>query len=230
MGLGQDNRREDEYQALMLAYASGALDEAETLIVSAHINLSEKGQKAASFYEAMGGVTLEKFCEPVQMSKGSMQYVMDRLDALDQEAQDKKALDCDCAILKDLSIPDCLSAAVMGQKKPPSWKKYLPGVEGFELKMGCKRSNSKARFMRFEPAYTSPHHSHAGREITLVLDGAFDDETGRYGRGDLLVIDNEEQHHTPKACPENGCVCMVVTNAPIRLKGIASLLNPFLGK
>lgn len=230
MGLGQDNRREDEYQALMLAYASGALDEAETLIVSAHINLSEKGQKAASFYEAMGGVTLEKFCEPVQMSKGSMEYVLDRLDDLDKDNSCAQSESCECSIFKDLPIPDCLSDAVLGQKRSPSWKKYVPGVEGFELKMGCKRSTSKARFMRFDPAFKSPHHSHAGREITLVLDGAFDDETGRYGRGDLLVIDNEEQHHTPQACPTDGCVCMVVTNAPIRLKGIASLLNPFLGK
>ena len=54
------------------------------------------------------------------------------------------------------------------------------------------------------------------------------DETGEYNVGDLIVED-ETTIHAPVSCPRQGCVCLAVTTAPIRLTGwMGRLINPFL--
>ncbi|MCD8563338.1 MAG: cupin domain-containing protein [Alphaproteobacteria bacterium] len=81
--------------------------------------------------------------------------------------------------------------------------------------------------MKIGPGLKTPEHKHGGLELTLVLGGAVMDSEGIYRRGDLLVAD-ETLTHSPQACPKAGCVCMVVTSAPVKLTGFMSFLNPFL--
>jgi putative transcriptional regulator len=89
---------------------------------------------------------------------------------------------------------------------PGVWHHRLalsPGVEGdlrlFKVAAGCK----------------IPMHGHGGTEITVVLDGAFSDETGEYHRGDVLDLD-EETAHEPLADRELGCICLIGSERPIR--------------
>jgi putative transcriptional regulator len=89
---------------------------------------------------------------------------------------------------------------------PGVWHHRLalsPGVEGdlrlFKVAAGCK----------------IPMHGHGGMEITVVLDGAFTDETGEYHRGDVLDLD-EETAHEPIADKELGCICLIASERPIR--------------
>ena len=73
-----------------------------------------------------------------------------------------------------------------------------------------------------------PRHTHGGEEITLVLAGAFSDEHGFYERGDVAVA-NENIEHRPVAHASGDCICLAVTDAPVRLTGgVGRLLNPFL--
>jgi putative transcriptional regulator len=64
--------------------------------------------------------------------------------------------------------------------------------------------------------------------MTLVLDGAFADENGRYARGDACVTD-ETVTHRPEAERARDCVCLLVSEGPIRLTGrFMRLLNPLM--
>jgi putative transcriptional regulator len=82
--------------------------------------------------------------------------------------------------------------------------------------------------MRIEPGVGAPRHTHGGMEITLVLDGAYADATGTYGRGDVQVADDGVEHE-PVAVGEKTCLCLVVSDAPIKLTGFfGRLLNPFI--
>ncbi len=69
-----------------------------------------------------------------------------------------------------------------------------------------------------------PHHTHKGYELTLLLDGYFEDESGRYEKGDFIIL-NSEHHHSPYTA--EGCLCYTVSNAPLHFtSGMSKLLNP----
>jgi putative transcriptional regulator len=72
-----------------------------------------------------------------------------------------------------------------------------------------------------------PQHTHNGFEITLLLEGSFEDEMGTYGRGDFIWLDGKHQH-TPVT--KEGCLCLTVSSDSLRFtQGLSKLLNP-IGK
>ena len=74
-----------------------------------------------------------------------------------------------------------------------------------------------------------PSHGHNGTELTMVLSGAFSDEGGRYGPGDIEIA-TEDDHHVPVAEPGADCICLAATDAPLRFKGLLPrIVQPFLG-
>ncbi len=73
-----------------------------------------------------------------------------------------------------------------------------------------------------------PNHTHGGNEMTLVLAGGFSDDTGHYERGDVSIAD-DELVHTPVADPGEDCICLAVTDAPLKLTGpIGRIVNLFM--
>lgn len=212
----------DSYSALMLSYAAGRLDQAQSLIVSSHITLSPLARRLISNYEMIGGALLEKECSPVAMNSGSLDRVLGKLNKRECEAGNIQ--DCD-VFAENVTIPEILKYYISRQRKIPNWKPLYPGFSTFELSLDCKKS--KARFIKADPAVKTPGHAHKDIEITLVLDGAFEDGDAVYSKGDLIVREVDSRH-APVACAKNGCVCMVVSSKPIKLTGLARLLNPFI--
>ena len=86
----------------------------------------------------------------------------------------------------------------------------------------------RTRLMHIEPGRSVVQHSHRGLELTVLLQGAYGDCTGEFGRGDMQVAD-EEVDHKPVAFGSEDCLCLVVTDAPIRFTGpFGRLLNAFV--
>lgn len=72
-----------------------------------------------------------------------------------------------------------------------------------------------------------PDHGHRGLELTLVLQGAFRDETDRFGAGDIEIAD-QELEHTPVAERGLDCICLAATDAPLRFNSfLPKLVQPF---
>lgn len=225
--LAQDTLK-DSYEALLMGYATGSLDEAQGLIVASHLTLCKKARARVHQCEAIGGALIETKCAPVSMSEKALTKVLDLIDQDRPQPQTRKSRS-DAAnthsLDMDFQLPSPIYSGIESCKQRANWKTLFPGMKAYDLNLKCKQS--KARIMKAAPGCKSPHHSHNDLEITLVLDGKFHDETGSYERGDLIVIENDHDH-TPVACENHGCVCLVVTTAPIKLKGVARLLNPFL--
>ena len=79
---------------------------------------------------------------------------------------------------------------------------------------------------RLAPGGAVAHHDHHGREITVVLTGSFSDRDGQYYPGDFIVKEPGEQHK-PMASENSACVCLSVTDAPVKFTGMLTrLLNP----
>ena len=217
----QDDQLQENYDALLLGYAAGILDMAQNFIVSAHLALSPQARALVRQCEAIGGALMENECAPVAMREASLNAVLSKLDAPPlPEAQAKKV-----KLPQDVNIPEHLLECLSCRPCAPRWRRFYPGLEMCELPLECRESG--VRFIKGKRGAELPHHAHRGQEITLVLDGAYMDETGVYRRGDMVVLDETIDHAT-KACDRNGIVAVVVSSEPIRLTGLLSLLNPFL--
>jgi len=79
--------------------------------------------------------------------------------------------------------------------------------------------------LRIEPKGQVPEHTHKGFELTLLLDGEFEDEMGKYVKGDFICLDSAHKH-SPQTT--QGCLCLTVVNDALQFtKGMSKLLNPF---
>lgn len=210
------------YQSLLQEYVAGTLDGAHRLVVSSHIQLSPFARALIYDYEALACAMIDKYCQPVPMADKALSRVLHKLDDKQRHRSKADSAYTPCA---DGDLPDSLRERLGCSPQEIRWKRLFKGAKRYRVPLECR--SSKAEMMRMAPATRTPEHSHRGLEVTLVLQGAFSDNNQTYRRGDLMVSDNETQHK-PVACPEMGCTCLVVTGAPVRLKGLASLLNPFL--
>jgi len=78
--------------------------------------------------------------------------------------------------------------------------------------------------LHIQPGGGVPEHKHRGFELTLLLDGSFNDVNGEYVKGDFILLDSAHQHHP---ISENGCLCYTVANDALHFtQGINKLLNP----
>ena len=90
-------------------------------------------------------------------------------------------------------------------------------------------TEATARLLYIPAGTAVPDHGHRGLELTLVLQGAFEDEEGRFARGDIEIAD-ADLDHMPVADVSEDCICLAVTDAPLRFKGwLPRLAQPFLG-
>ncbi len=69
-----------------------------------------------------------------------------------------------------------------------------------------------------------PSHTHKGFELTLLLEGSFEDEMGTYEKGDFIWLTGEHTHHPHTT---EGCLCFTVADDALQFtQGISKLLNP----
>lgn len=217
--------KDRNYEVLLCEYAAGTLDEPCSLIVASHITLCSDTRQMLHEYECIGGAFLD-VCDKADLSDNALESVLSKLDVEDENV--KSINSTSAAEQLGFSMPKALEAYLLEHVELPlKWKKTLPGMVTYELPI--EGSDNIARIIKMEPGASVPSHGHGGQELTLVIDGAMKDEHGDYKVGDLIIQD-ERFEHTPVAHKEYGCVCLAVTCAPIKLKGFASLLNPFLSK
>ncbi|MEC7669330.1 MAG: ChrR family anti-sigma-E factor, partial [Pseudomonadota bacterium] len=128
--------------------------------------------------------------------------------------------------LKDAVLPSPLAEYVGGGLDKIKWKSAGMGVKQAVL---ATNDDAVARLLYIPAGTAVPDHGHAGLELTCVLQGAFRDEDMRFARGDIEVA-TEEVDHTPIADISEDCICLAVTDAPLKFKGwLPRLAQPFLG-
>jgi putative transcriptional regulator len=225
---------------MLLAYATGALTESLSLVVASHIALNERSRADVEAYEAVGGALFESLA-PSSLSDDALSRTLAEIDRLPDE--DEAADEHSCRPVKPhaapaedpvgaapadgLLLPSALRAYVGPDIDALTWKPTIRGVEEAEIRLHGAEG-PRTRLMRIEPGVGAPRHTHGGMEVTLVLDGAYRDATGRYARGDVQVADDGVEHE-PVAEGERTCLCLVVSDAPIKLTGFfGRLLNPFI--
>ncbi|WP_145107618.1 ChrR family anti-sigma-E factor [Cereibacter sediminicola] len=202
--------------ALLTAYAAGSLPEAFSLVVATHLSLCDDCRARAAALDAVGGRLMEE-AAPVALSEGSLAAVMSRLDRrIEVPARPARRA--------DPRAPAPLADYVGGRLQDVRWRALGGGVRQAILPTG---GEAIARLLWIPGGQAVPDHGHRGMELTLVLQGAFRDETDRFGPGDLEIAD-EELEHTPTAEAGIDCICLAATDAPLRFNSfLPKLVQPF---
>jgi putative transcriptional regulator len=201
---------------VLMAYAAGTLPEAFNLIVAAHVSLCDTCRAAAESYDAVGGALLETD-DSVELSTGSLEATL-ALIANGAPEQIKHAR-------KPGVLPGPVQDYVGGDLDAIKWRPVGMGVKQAILPT---TSDATARLLYIPAGCAMPDHGHKGMELTLVLQGAFQDEDDYFSRGDVETAD-EHLHHTPVAAQGEPCICLAVTDAPLKFKGlIPRIAQPFL--
>jgi putative transcriptional regulator len=213
---------------LLLAHAAGRLPEPVGLVVATHLALAPERQSAYREYEALGGAMLEDL-QPAALSDGAFDRLLARMnDEKEPMLTGAKAAEQGTIVgsaAGDPPIPAPLRSYIGGSLADLPWKHY---GSVSEASLPLDETTYRARLILLKAGRSVPKHTHDGQEITVVLKGAFNDGIGRYGRGDISIADAHVDHQ-PMAEDGEDCLCLTVTDAPLRLTGTFSrFLNPFL--
>ena len=198
---------------LLIAYAAGNLPEAFGLAIATHVSMCDDCRALLCAFEAVGGAVVES-CDTVAMSEGSLEAVMARTSAKNRAS---------APTLARSTVPSPLSDYIGRDFSAVKWRPLGMGVRQAILKTG---PGASARLLYIPAGQAMPDHGHRGMELTLVLQGAFSDAEDRFGPGDVEIA-AEDLKHTPIAVSGVPCICLAVTDAPLRFTGlIPRLLQP----
>lgn len=208
---------------LLMAHAAGRLPEPVALAVATHLALCPAVRARYAAYEAVGGALLESL-PPAELAPDAWQRLLGRLDELPDAAPEAEA--------RGEALP------AVGHRLPRPLRDYLPGPlealrwrsygSAAEVELPVRAPGYRATLIRVRAGKAVPQHTHEGNELTVVLEGGFHDERGHYRRGDLVIADASVDHK-PVADAGEDCLCLAVTDAPLRLTGMfGRFLNPFI--
>jgi putative transcriptional regulator len=205
-------------EALVAAYAAGTLPEAFSLVIATHISMCDGCRAAATAHESVGGALLED-CPEARVSEDSLKATLALIGG--------KAAGSDVRRLRPAGVfPPPLQDYVGGDLDAVKWRNVGGGVRQAILPTS---KEATVRLLRIPGGEAMPEHGHRGLELTLVLQGAFRDENDRFGRGDVEVADQQDQH-TPIAEPGEDCICLAATDARLRfVPWLPRLVQPFIG-
>lgn len=198
-------------------YAAGNLAEAFGLVVAVHLSMCDACRAQAMALDALGGAVLEGGNEAA-MESGALEAVMGRLGAVPLAAPRPAPRRARGA------LPAPLMDYIGGDLEAVKWRSVGKGVR--QAILPTDRAAS-ARLLRIPGGVAVPDHGHRGMEMTLVLKGAFCDETGWFGPGDVEIA-GDDLEHTPVAEVGGDCLCLAATDAPLRFRGLMPrLAQPF---
>lgn len=200
---------------MLAAYAAGRLPHAFEMVVAAHVSVCDTCRAALEAHEMLGGALMED-APAAALGDDLLARTLARLDAA--PAADPAPAP------RRMDIYPGPVAQALGHDAP-RWRSAGGGVRQQIL---AEEGKGSVRLLYIPGGVAVPDHGHNGTELTMVLQGAFHDETGHFGPGDVEVAD-ESLEHTPVADPGAPCICLAATDARLRFSSLLPrLAQPFL--
>jgi putative transcriptional regulator len=207
--------------AHLMAHAAGVLPEAFGLVVATHVSLCDECRARLGSFEALGGAVLED-CDAAPMSDDSLSATLALIDAAPGLRFAEKPVPRNHS---RTGLPQPLRDYVRGDLDQVRWRPVGMGVRQALLPT---QGGARVRLLHIPAGQAVPDHGHKGLEMTLVLRGAFRDQTDRFGPGDVEVA-GDGFEHTPVAEAGEDCICLAATEAPLRFNALLPrLAQPFL--
>ncbi len=203
---------------LLMAYSAGQLPEAFNLVVATHLSMCDDCRAHAESFDAVGGAVLmaPDMAGTAEMAAESLTQCIARIASMPPVARQARAHEAGI-------LPTPLRDYVGGDLQDVKWRALGMGVRQAILPTG---RGATVRLLHIPAGQAVPDHGHRGMELTLVLQGAFRDETDRFAPGDVEVA-TEEMNHRPVAEAGMDCICLAATDAPLRFNAfLPRMLQP----
>jgi putative transcriptional regulator len=208
----------DTIDSLLARYVAGTLPTPARVLVEAHLELKPKNRIKVANLESMAGLELMEI-DPVPLSnRDAMLAAVLASSAPEASTRDVSG--------SERVFPKALYDFVGFDANEVPWRTRMPGFKEYDIGEieGCH-----VNLFWIKPGRTVPAHTHEGSEISLVLDGAFSDARGHYGRGDISVADDSVDHR-PNADMGRPCIGLAVMDAPLKLTGsFRQLIGDIIG-
>lgn len=221
------NIRHHVSDELLSTYATGNLAEGWSLAIATHLALCPACRHRLRGFEVASGDILEELPPATDDMDASWARIGERL--AHETANPAPAIPAP-AVAPSSTIPvlpEPLRSYVGADASGLKWKPLGRGA--FQVPVTTSDGVTSVRLLRIPAGRPVPEHSHGGRELTLVLSGSFSDVQGRFARGDLEEAD-EDMEHQPVAGEGEDCICLAVTDAPLRFRSrLLRIVQPFLG-
>ena len=203
---------------ILMAYSAATLPEAFNLMVAAHVSLCDDCRARLEAFDAVGGAVLDDICDSAAMSDGALAATMALIAGGAPVNVPRVARGAGV-------LPAPLQDYVGGDLDAIQWRPVGMGVKQAILPTS---KDAAARLLLIPAGAAMPDHGHGGLEMTMVLQGAFIDSGERFARGDVEVA-TADLAHTPIADIGEDCICLAVTDAPLKFKSLLPrIAQPFL--
>lgn len=205
---------------LLLSYEAGSLAEGWSLAVATHLHACPECRERAREAASIGGALLEEI-DLAPMRATALSDVLARLDATPVEAPPIRT-----KAQAEGDVPAPLRRYIGSSLDDLAWRKLGTAAQQFIIPTGD--SETSVRLLRIAAGTPVPEHGHRGLELTVVLRGTLVDDDDRFAVGEIEEgYDGLE--HQPRAGEESECICLAVTDAPLRFKSpLLRLLQPIL--
>lgn len=205
----------DDAELLAAAYGSGRVTAPMRLLLDTWAALNAGAARDRAVANLVGGVLLERETAAA-LCEEALAKTLARLD----EPEDERAAHPPSAAAQELlDLPEPVRSVAIAAAGGKGWRFGGIGVKKIPL---TSQGEVKAELLRIDPGRGAPLHGHAGEEHTLVLTGAFEAGGRVYRRGDLCVA-GPTIVHRPTAEPDEVCISLAVTDAPLQFTGALGL-------
>ena len=209
---------------LLLSYAAGSLAEGWSIAVATHLALCPSCRRRLTVAEGIGGELLDSLPHDASVDD-AWASVRRRLEQ-PSKAPPFASRETSAAGQGD-GLPEPLRSYLGSDIDALKWRPLGRGAYQIPIRTGERET--RVRLLRIPAGKPVPEHSHGGRELTLVLSGSFVDGENIFSRGDIEDAD-ESLMHQPVATADSDCICLAVTDAPLKFRSwIVRAIQPLLG-
>jgi putative transcriptional regulator len=213
---------------LLLDYAVGATSPGKALLVATHLAMCDESRRRFGMLVEIGGAVLASL-DGMQLERATAEEVVARASATSIAAgtRPRPAMRSFEATPATGGFPPPL-AALLADDQALRWRHLGLGVQAAELAVSTPEA--KTQLLRARPGVRIMEHTHIGEEAVLIVKGAFIDRGQRYEAGDVAISD-DGTIHAPQIDEAEECLCLAVTEGPIRFVGrhgwLLNMVNRF---
>lgn len=187
----------------MVDVASGAAPKAVQVLAACHAEMNADAFRMLNQAEQVMGSLLED-TEPVALSPGAFDAISRELGVFTDTAQSSKAPEVEGLFAK---LPAALRT-VLDDHPHPIWMNKVGGVKEMPIET-LEEEGVRVRLLSLPAGRGVAEHTHEAEELTLVLEGGFNDGHSDYVRGDVCHADPNLTHN-PRAHDDGPCICLSV--------------------
>jgi len=211
---------------LLSSYAAGTLAEGWSIAVATHLALCPACRSRLKHFEHIGGELLETVT-PQEIKLGSWDDLKSRIADQPKTSPRPMRQQRGSSVAAPAILPEPLRSYVGGDLPDLKWKALGRGA--YQVPIAINDGETNVRLLKIPAGKPVPEHGHGGRELTLVLCGSFEDEKGIFARGDIEEADSDLVHQ-PIASRGGDCICLAVTDAPLKFQGwLMRMVQPLIG-